>query len=226
MSDPVVNKDVGTEPVNTELQGATKSEWSAEKIKEMFEKDESFRKSVEPWKDSHVSQAVKTAEARVKKHYEDKIPTIIEEEVRKRYPQETEEQKRIASLEKKYQESQKSQQIAELKSAVTDYAVSRNLTKIGSRLQSVIPLLDVSKVETGTLLNILDSFAEDYTSDLEDAKRKIKGQNATQPGSGDSDTTPTTQEGWESFWKNHPGQANFIKYAPAYDAWANGLRKR
>ncbi len=76
---------------------------SAEKVSEFLKTDEG-KKLVTPMIDSAVSKAVASHD---KKFMEEKLPGLLDEEVKKRFPDKTPEQKELADLKAKLDKSEK-----------------------------------------------------------------------------------------------------------------------
>lgn len=74
--------------------------------------------------DSHVSKGVSTFKSKFEK---EELPKILDSEVKKRYPEATEEQKRLKEIELKLEQAERSRHKAELSSQLIRYAQERNI---------------------------------------------------------------------------------------------------
>jgi hypothetical protein len=122
------------------------------------EKDKHYNTALETWKTNNLSK-------------------IIDEEVSKRNPTETPEQKMIADLQKKFEESENGRKREALMNVALGVATDKGLPK------GILDKL-LGDDETATLANI-EAFATEYNTTVQaavDAKFKTGGR---EPGKGD-----------------------------------------
>jgi isopropylmalate/homocitrate/citramalate synthase len=133
---------------------------SDESVKEYLEKDENGKKLFNSLSDAKVTKAIKT--------YEEKtLPKLVEEEIKKRNPDETPEQKRIRELEAKFAERDKQASVAERRAKALKYAQEK-----GYPTEFVDNFL--GEDEESTIKN-LDAFGEKYKADIaKEVEEKFK----------------------------------------------------
>jgi hypothetical protein len=133
---------------------------SDESVKEYLEKDDNGKKLFNSLSDAKVTKAIKT--------YEEKtLPKLVEEEIKKRNPDETPEQKRIRELEAKFAERDKQASLAERKAKAVKYAHDK-----GYPTEFVDNFL--GEDEESTIKN-LDAFGETYKSAIaKEVEEKFK----------------------------------------------------
>ena len=133
-------------------------------VKEFLEKDEAGKKYLQSQKDAAVTKGIETFKEKT-------MPSLIEEEIKNKFPEETAEQKRMRELETKQQKLEAEIKRKDLLNKAISYANEKKLpTKFIDRF--------IGEDEESTLANI-DSFGETYSeavSTAVDAKFKENGR--------------------------------------------------
>jgi hypothetical protein len=212
------------EPTGEKTDGAVV--WSKESIDELVKKDDGFNKAFSAYTDSRITQALKTNSAKLQKEFDDKILTIRDEIRKELNPTETQADRIAKEALRQVEEERRLRQSGSLQLEAVTYANNKGMVEIGNVFKEmIIGSFDVSKVDNEKVLNYLDRLYEAFEKSVNERLKKLKGANAVQPGAGDENILPTSQEGWANFWKNHTSQADFLKYRSAYDNWANSQKK-
>lgn len=112
---------------NEEVQAYFKTNvLTADNVKKFLETSEG-RKVLQPKLDQHFTKSLETWKA-------NNLESLIEEEVRKRNPEETPEQKRIRELEEKLQKQEREAKLAKLKEKALQHATEKGLpTKFATK---------------------------------------------------------------------------------------------
>ena len=133
---------------------------------------------VDSIKDTHHKTALETWKT-------NNLETLINDEVAKRNPQETPEQKRIRELEEKIASGEKAQQRAELKAKALAHATKQGLPSAFASKYIDRFLGDDESVTTATL-DELKSDLDGIIKEQVDAKFKGSGRDIDKPGGGSS----------------------------------------
>ncbi|MDW7673186.1 MAG: DUF4355 domain-containing protein [Bacillota bacterium] len=91
-----------------------------EGVQKYFENNEDGKKWLQSHTDSKVTKGIETWK-------EKSLPTVLEDEIKKRFPGETEEQKRLRVIEQELAAEKSARVKAELKSAAKDIATAKGL---------------------------------------------------------------------------------------------------
>lgn len=155
------------------LEGVQKFLTESEDGKKFFdsEKDRHFSKGLETWK-------------------EKTFPTLLEEEIAKRFPDETEEQKTIRQLKQQIEEGEKQRLIHELKAKAKEMAVEKNLP-----LSLVDYFIGSSEQE---MKDNLEKFEFTWKKEMEARVKETFKQNGHTPGQGSEESLPMTKEQFNS----------------------------
>jgi len=93
-------------------------------IEKFLDETEDGKKLLQSKIDSHVSKGISTYKSKFEK---EELPKILDTEVKKRYPEATEEQKRLKEIELKLEHAENSRRKAELSSQLVRYAQEKNI---------------------------------------------------------------------------------------------------
>lgn len=153
-------------------------------------------KFFQAFSDKRVTQALKTYE---EGHFAEKVKAEVESKIRLMNPGETEEQKRLRSLELQFEEEQKKRKHAEMKSITVEYANQKNLN-LGELLE-----IFVSPSEEETRIKI-DKFGDYIALREQQAVNKVLATNSRIPQGGDKpeDLMFSSPEEIQRFVAGHP----------------------
>ena len=167
-----IEENKGDEQVQSYLQGLT----TVEGVKDFTKNNPEGVRWLDSEKDKHSSKSLETWKS-------NNLESIIEEEVNKRNPQETPEQKRIRELEEKIAETEQAAKRDKLLNKAVSVASEKGLP-------TDIVSFFVGEDEDTTVQN-LESFKEKYDAAIQsqiDAKFKENGRDVP-GGSGDDGST-------------------------------------
>ncbi|WP_100488562.1 DUF4355 domain-containing protein [Sporolactobacillus pectinivorans] len=156
------------------------SQLTLESVQKFLNEDEGGKKWLNSFADSRVTQGINTFK-------EKSLPEILENEISKRYPAETPEQKALRELKQKFEESEKERSREALKSKALTAATAKGLPA---------DLVDffLGKDEESTTANIgkleeaFKAFEQKIVND------KFKQNGGTPPASGSQGTTLTLED--------------------------------
>jgi hypothetical protein len=194
-----------------------------EKFESYITTTEEGKKVFESKVDSRVSQAAKTVEARLQKELEQKYKNQLSEEISKMNKAETPAEREAREAKQMVNEERNARITSELRSSVLDYAYNSDLKNIGVVFADVVKdLVDVKKAENGgKLLEYLERIGKSYKDDVQEAIKKIKGNNASTPNGGDNTIEPNTLESWNRLMDEcNPATWQAI-WSQKYYAWCN-----
>lgn len=139
-------------------------------VKEFLEKDETGKKFLQAQKDASVTKGIETWKEKT-------FPNILEEEIKKRFPEETAEQKRMRELEINQQKLESEIKRKDLLNKAISYATDKKLP---------IKFVDrfIGEDENSTIANI-DSFGEIYSEAINKAVESKFKDNGRNGGGGD-----------------------------------------
>lgn len=140
-------------------------------VKEFLEKDETGKKYLQSQKDAAVTKGIETFKEKT-------MPTLIEEQIKIRFPEETPEQKRMRELEMKQQKLEAEIKRKDLLNKAISYANEKKLP-----LKVIDKFIDED--EEKTIQNI-DLFGDIYNEAISQAvEAKFKENGRTVPNSND-----------------------------------------
>ncbi|MEC1780069.1 DUF4355 domain-containing protein [Schinkia azotoformans] len=157
------------------LEGLQKP--TLEGIQKAVSDNADLKKWFDSQKDQHFDKGLKT-------WMEKTFPTKLEEEIAKRYPDETPEQKRIKELELKFQEAEQRERLAQIKAKALSVASEKAIPT------SIIDFFIDGENEDNTLKN-LDSFKESMESYVKsEVEQRLKGSYQPPNNNGDKTNNP------------------------------------
>ncbi|MCY7919550.1 DUF4355 domain-containing protein [Bacillus vallismortis] len=172
-SQPVAGR-VGNDPAPQPSGG----ELTLDAVQAFLESNEEGKKLLQSTSDARVTEAIKTYETNT-------LPKKLEEEIAKRFPPETEEQKQLRELQEKFQNLEHEKTRAALRSTALSIASEQSLpTKL------VDFFIGQDEDSTAQNLNVLSEALKTYRQSIIDEKFKQGG--STPPPSGGA--APITKE--------------------------------
>lgn len=140
---------------------------TADNVKKYLETAEG-KKVIQPKLDAHFSKSLETWKA-------NNLESIIEEEIRKRNPEETPEQKRIRELEEKLQKQEREAKLAKLKEKALQHATEKGLpTKFATKY--IDRFLGDDEIITASTLDELKQDLDSIIEESVNAKFKDYGR--------------------------------------------------
>ncbi|MEH7464569.1 DUF4355 domain-containing protein [Bacillus thuringiensis] len=165
------------------VEGLAKSFLTPEKVGTFLETEEG-KKLVQPKLDSHFSKSLDTWK-------NNNLQRIINEEVTKRNPSETPEQKAMREMEQRLNEMDKERQMSEMKTLGIQLASERNLPS------ALVPFM-VTDTDSQTRSNI-DTLELEFKSAVERAVEERLKSAGTIPPKVNTSTTENTAGGSKNF---------------------------
>ena len=139
-----------------------------DRVKTFLETNQSARSYLDSLKDSHASKAINTWKEKT-------MPSLLEQEISKRYPSESPESKKLKELERKIEEAERKALEATLKSRARE---------IASEKQLPISLVDnfLGQDEETTLKN-LETFHQTFNEEVQKAVEAKMASGGRDPNS-------------------------------------------
>lgn len=138
-------------------------------VKGFLEKDEAGKKHIQSLTDAAVTKGLATFKEKT-------FPTLLEDEIKKRYPDETKEQKEMRELKQSFEQLQKDNKRKDLLNKATQIAIEKKLP-----LKLVEKLVGEDEESTTANLGLLES---EYTTALTAAVAEKFKEGGREPGSG------------------------------------------
>lgn len=173
--DPPANPP--TPPAGT---GNGQAPLTLESVQKFVSENEDGKKWLQSFTDSRVTDAIKTYETKT-------LPKKLEDEIAKRYPPETEDQKALRELKQRFEESERQRAHEALKAKALTAATTKGVPT------DIVDLV-IGKDEATTTENIdkISAAFNVFAQKAVDEKFKVNGK--TPPASGGTDKTQLTRE--------------------------------
>lgn len=159
---------------------------SVELIEKWIKEDNDGQALLSRLTDKRVSQSIETYK---NNHLEEIVKSRVEKEIRSRYPDETEEQKRLRAIENELEQSKREAHRGNLVNHALKLAQDKNLGKIQSILHLVKDTDTKEDIESKILL-----FKEDMDFIATQAVNQVLAGKGKAPMSGDGEITFTMDE--------------------------------
>jgi len=162
--------------------------------------------------DKRVSQAINTFK---EGHFKDQVSLEVEKEIKSRYPEETEEQKRLRKIEKELEEQKRAKRHAELKSIAIQELNERKLNLVHGLSDLLVCETEEQTRDKIALLS------EQKALWQQKATNKFMAQNSSDPSSSDENLMFNTMAEIKAYLAKHPGEYEKVK--PHYLRLANKI---
>lgn len=159
---------------------------SVELIEKWIKEDNDGQALLSRLTDKRVSQSIETYK---NNHLEEIVKSRVEKEIRNRYPDETEEQKRLRAIENELEQSKREAHRGNLVNHALKLAQDKNLGKIQSILNLVKDTDTKEDIESKILL-----FKEDMDFIATQAVNQVLAGKGRAPKAGDGEITFTMDE--------------------------------
>lgn len=146
---------------------------TADNVKTFLETNEA-KKILQPKLDAHFTKSLETWKA-------NNLDSLVEEEVKKRNPDETPEQKRIRELEEKLQKQEKANKLSQLKETALKHATKQGLDSTFAS-KYIERFIGDDEVATTSLLDELKTDLDGLVKTQVDARFKESGRNIEHGG--------------------------------------------
>jgi hypothetical protein len=188
------NTNVEGTPVNS----AEKQTFSLDDIKRLSMEDESVKNWLQSEKDRNFTKGLETWKEKT-------LPQLLEEEIKKRYPEETEEQRELRELKSQIEQIKKEKERESLRAKAKDFAIENKLPS------SLVDFFIGSDDETTT--NNLQTLEKVWNEALKTAVGETFKANGREPHKG---TQPMNNivNPWKKETFNLTKQAQILKENP------------
>ena len=175
--------------------------------------------AISPHVDKRVTQGIKTHDANKAKEWEKVKDDYAEQIIAKRFPAETESDKKNRELSKKLEEQTEINRLQKFETKATAYLIAKG----HEDMVFLAPVLAKASRDEDEIMQKIDDFDVSVKAKEKKAAEKILATTVHKTQSGDSEAVYrfNRNEEWKAYAKNHPAEAQSQKFLDEYARWCN-----